>query len=177
MVDAASRPREFVLPDLVSYCPFDLRVNEELPRAVWESKAWVINGSNLGRSEKMLTFLHGLKGGGLLTNLLSTYARWSYLVIFSELACACYPLAPLRKVRACCDFTIWLFHLDDISDDMDDKSTVAIGKEIVTTYHQPYTYDPKTHVGKLTKWFALLIYISTELTIRSSVQLLDSHHG
>ena len=168
LVDPTSRPRMFVLPDLVSHCPYDWRVNEELPRAVWESKAWMINGSNVGRSEKTLNLLHGLKGGGLSANVLSTHARWTYLVISSELACACYPLAPLRKVRACCDFTIWLFNLDDISDDMDDKNTVAIGNEIMTAYRQPHAYDPKSHVGKLTKWFAPLTYISTELTIRSS---------
>jgi len=83
----------------------------------------------------------------------------------SELACACYPLAPLRKVRACCDFTIWLFNLDDLSDDMDDKSTVAIGNEVMTTYRQPHTYEPKTHVGKLTKWFVFRTYLPTVLTI------------
>ena len=58
------RPRTFVLPDLVSHCTFDHRVHEELPRAIWESKAWMINGSNIGRSERSLNSLHGLKGGG-----------------------------------------------------------------------------------------------------------------
>jgi len=63
---------------------------------------------------------------------------------------------------------IWYFHLDDLSDDMNDKSTVAIRDEVMTTYHQPHTYDPRTHVGKLTKWFVPLAYLSTALTIRSS---------
>jgi len=168
-VNATSGPRMFVLPDLVSHCPYELRVNEELPRAAWESKAWMINGSNISRSENGLNFLHGLKGGGLSANLSSTYARWSYLVLPSELACACYPSAPLHKVRVCCDYITWLFLLDDLSDDMDDKSTVTIGSEIMDTYRQPNTYDPRTHVGKLAKRFVSLTYISTELTIRSSV--------
>ena len=47
----------------------------------------------------------------------------------------------------------WLFHLDDLSDDMDDRSTVAIGNEIMSTYYHPDTYSPTTHVGKLTKRF------------------------
>jgi len=63
-IDAASGPRMFILPDLVSHCPFDLRVNEELPRAVWESKAWMINGSNVASSEKTLNSLHTSKLGG-----------------------------------------------------------------------------------------------------------------
>jgi len=165
LVNTTSNPRMFVLPDLVSHCPYEPRVNEELPRAVWESKAWIINGSNIGRSEKMLNSLHGIKSGGLLANLLSTHARWPHLVISSELACITYPLAPLRKVRACSDFMVWFFHIDDISDNMDGKSTVTIGNDVMTAYHQPHAYDPKTHVGKLAKWFARLAYISPELII------------
>ena len=64
LIDVASNPRMFVMPDLVSHCTFDLRIHEELPRAVWESKAWMINGSNIARSEKTLNSLHGLKAGG-----------------------------------------------------------------------------------------------------------------
>ena len=104
-----------------------------------------------------------------MPSLPSTYTRWSDLVETLELSCACYPLAPLRKVRVLCDWMVWFFHLDDLSDDMDDKSTIKIENEVMTTYHQPYTYDPKTHVGKLTKWFAPLTYISTDLIIRTSV--------
>ena len=69
MVDTTSRPQTFALPDLISHCTFDLRVHEELPRAVWESKAWMINGSNIARSDKSLNSLHGLKGGGTFARL------------------------------------------------------------------------------------------------------------
>ena len=55
------------MPDLVSHCTFDLRVHEELPRAVWECKAWMIDGSNISRNEKTLNSLHGLKAGGQFT--------------------------------------------------------------------------------------------------------------
>ena len=65
LVDPMSGPRMYVLPDLVSHCPYEMRLNEELPRAVWECKAWMIDGSNVGRSEKTLNALHGLKAGGL----------------------------------------------------------------------------------------------------------------
>ena len=50
----------------------------------------------------------------------------------------------------------WFFHLDDISDDMDDKSTNTIGNEIMTAYYQPHTYNPETQVGRLTKRFESL---------------------
>ena len=54
-------------------------------------------------------------------------------------------------MRVCCDFGTWLFHLDDISDDMDDRSTEAIAKEVMTTLNNPDTYHPKTYIGKLTE--------------------------
>jgi streptomycin 6-kinase len=52
----------------------------------------------------------------------------------------------------------WVFHLDDLSDDMDDRGTAAVRSEIMTTYHHPDTYDPKTHLGKLAKRFGSLAY-------------------
>jgi len=156
LVSTTSHPRMFVMPNLVSHCTFDHRVHEELPRAVWECKTWMINGSNISRKEKTLNSLHGLKAGGPLSNLLLRYALGSYLVVLLELTCACYPTVPLRKLRVCCDFMNWLFHLDDLSDDMDDGSTVTIGNEVMTTYHHPDAYEPKTHVGKLTKRFGSL---------------------
>ena len=63
------------MPDLFSHCTFDLRVHEELSRVVWESKAWVINGSNITRSEKSLNSLHGLKAGGLFPEVHFPQAR------------------------------------------------------------------------------------------------------
>lgn len=70
-----------------------------------------------------------------------------------ELACACYPLVPLRKLRVCADYVNWLWHMDDISDDMDERSTVAIENEVMPVYYHPDTYNPKTDVGKLAKRF------------------------
>jgi len=80
LADVASHPRTFVMPDLVSHCTFDLRIHEELPRAVWECKAWIINGSNIARSEEALSSLHGLKAGGsFITYLLLTLDGLTWL--------------------------------------------------------------------------------------------------
>jgi hypothetical protein len=70
LVNSTSDPRVFVLPDLFSHCTLDLRVHEELPRVVWESKAWMINGSDISRNEKAFSSFHGLKAGGLYLHLL-----------------------------------------------------------------------------------------------------------
>lgn len=63
----------------------------------------------------------------------------------------------------------WLFHLDDLSDDMDDRSTLSIGNEVMTTYYHPDAYNPVTHVGNLTKRFVPLVQspLVAHLTIRS----------
>jgi len=156
LVGVTPHPWVFVMPDVVSHCAFDLHIHEELPRVVRESKAWMINGSNIARSEKALISLRGLKAGGLPIDLYSPYARWSDLAVSVELGCACFPLAPLRKLRTCCDFLNWVLHLDDLSDDMDDRGTDMIGNEVITTYRQPNAYDPKSHVGKLAKRFISL---------------------
>ena len=129
----------------------------------------MINGSNIARSEEALNSLHGLKAGGPPIDLSPPYARWSDPVVSLELGCACYPLVPLHKLRTCCDFLNWLFHLDDLSDDMDDKNAGAIGNEVMTTYRQPNAYDPKSHVGKFARRFASAARASTQLTIPSSV--------
>ena len=73
----------------------------------------------------------------------------------------CYPMAPLHKLRVCCDFMIWYFHLDDTSDEMDDKCTEAVANEVMIALRHPDTHDPKTHVGKLTKRFVSRSYVST----------------
>lgn len=91
-----------------------------------------------------------------------------------EFTCLGYPEAPFHKLRVCCDFMNWLFHLDDLSDDMDDRSTVAIGNEVMTAYNHHDTYDPTTNVGKLAKRFLYPsppIINTSELLI--PLQLLD----
>lgn len=88
LVDSTTHPRMFVMPDLVSHCTFDLRVHEELPRAVWECKAWMISGSNVSRNEKTLNALHGLKAGGLFPSPPLSSARSSHSI--------CMPRTNLR---------------------------------------------------------------------------------
>lgn len=80
------------MPDLVSHCTFDLRVHEELPRAVWECKAWMISGSNISRSEKTLNSLHGLKAGGLFAKLPPSHARRSHLLYFPRVDLRMLPI-------------------------------------------------------------------------------------
>lgn len=165
--DHTSGPRTFVIPDLISYCALDLRVHEESPRAVWESKAWMLNGSSISRNENALNAFHGLKAGGPFSNGPFPCVCHSEFAVCIELTCTCYPLAPLHRLRVCCDIMNWLWHLDDLSDKMDDKSTIAIKNEITAIYNNPDTCDPKTDVGKLTKRFESFTRDQTSKPIQS----------
>ena len=165
--DHTSGPRTFVIPDLISYCALDLRVHEESPRAVWESKAWMLDGSSISRNENALNAFHGLKAGGPFSNGPFPCVCHSEFAVCIELTCTCYPLAPLHRLRVCCDIMNWLWHLDDLSDKMDDKSTIAIKNEITAIYNNPDTCDPKTDVGKLTKRFESFTRDQTSKPIQS----------
>lgn len=44
----------------------------------------------------------------------------------------------------------WLFHLDNISDDMSDRGTVNTGVDIMNTLWMPGKYRPRTRVGTMT---------------------------
>ena len=72
----------------------------------------------------------------------------------------------------------WLFHLDDLSDDMDDRSTLAIGNEVMTTYYHPDVYNPVTHVGNLTKRFVPPRLVPANVSDSLlALQLLDTLHS
>lgn len=127
----SSQPTKIVIPDLVSHCDYPLRSNRHRKQATVECKRWLFRGGNL--SLKKRNAFHGLKAG-LLTS-------W------------CYPNAAFPQLRVCCDFMNWLFHLDNISDDMNDRGTVRTGVDIMNTLYHPHSYSPMSRVGKMTKDF------------------------
>lgn len=124
-----SAPSKIVIPDLVSHCTFPLRNNRHRKQATVECKRWLFRGGNL--SQKKRDAFHGLKAG-LLTAM-------------------CYPNAAFPQLRVCCDFMNWLFHLDNISDDMNDRGTTSTGLDIMNTLWLPGDYRPATRVGRMTQ--------------------------
>ncbi|KAI0792424.1 isoprenoid synthase domain-containing protein [Abortiporus biennis] len=128
---------KILLPDLVSHCDFTLRTNRHRKQATSECKQWLFRGGNL--VEKAKNAFHGLKAG-LLTSM-------------------CYPKAAYPQLRVCCDFMNWLFHLDNISDDMNDRGTVRTGVDIMNTLYHPHSYLPQSRVGKMTRdfWKRLIV--------------------
>jgi hypothetical protein len=126
---AASTPSKIIIPDLVSHCTFPLRNNRHRKQATVECKRWLFRGGNLPQRKR--DAFHGLKAG-LLTAM-------------------CYPNAAYPQLRVCCDFMNWLFHLDNISDDMNDRGTMNTGVDIMNTLWVPDNYRPVTRVGKMTR--------------------------
>ncbi|THU75673.1 hypothetical protein K435DRAFT_557463, partial [Dendrothele bispora CBS 962.96] len=62
----------------------------------------------------------------------------------------CYPDAAYPQLRVCNDFLTYLFHLDDLSDDMDDRSTSAMADVVSNALYHPSHRNP-TRIGKMTK--------------------------
>ncbi|THH32805.1 hypothetical protein EUX98_g1401 [Antrodiella citrinella] len=134
---APSQPTKIVIPDLVSHCNFPLRNNRHRKQASVECKQWLFRGGNL--NERKRKAFHGLKAG-LLTAM-------------------CYPDAAYPQLRVCCDFMNWLFHLDNISDELNDRGTVHASVVVMNTLYHPHSYRSTNRVGKMTRdyWKRLIL--------------------
>ncbi|PFH50636.1 hypothetical protein AMATHDRAFT_3814 [Amanita thiersii Skay4041] len=124
-------PAKIILPDLVSHCDFKLHHSRYRKLVTVATKKWLFKGDNLD-SKKRDAF-HGLKAG-LLTSM-------------------CYPNAGYPQLRVVNDFLTYLFHLDNLSDDMDNRGTRAIGDAVMNSLYHPYTYHCKARVGRMAKDF------------------------
>ena len=146
-------PIKIILPDLVSHCAFPIKVNRHRKQAGAASKKWLFRGDNLTLKKRRA--FHGLKAG-LLTSM-------------------CYPDAGYPQLRVCCDFmnckcmatrnvrhiysinsirVADLFHLDNLSDDMDTTGTQSTADVVMNSLYHPNTYYSSSRVGRMTKEYA-----------------------
>lgn len=125
---ASDKPSKIVIPDLVSHCTFPVRCNRHNKQASVESKRWLFKGGNL--TDRKRDAYHGLKAG-YLTSM-------------------CYPLAGFPQLRVCCDFMNYLFHLDNISDDMSDRGTHGTAVEVMNALYHP-GHQTASRVGYMTR--------------------------
>ncbi|KZP15766.1 terpenoid synthase [Athelia psychrophila] len=114
-----SHPTKLVLPDLVSHCNFEVKINRHHKQAAAESKRWIFQGDNLGSKKRQA--VHGLKAG-YLTSM-------------------CYPHVGYPQLRIYYDFINYLFHLDDLSDDMDKNCTQTIADVVLNSLVSGMTKD------------------------------------
>ncbi|KAF8889626.1 isoprenoid synthase domain-containing protein [Infundibulicybe gibba] len=122
---------KFILPDLVSHCKFDIHMNRHRKQVTTETKKWLFKGDNLHGKKR--DAYHGLKAG-LLTAM-------------------CYPTAGCPQLRVCNDFLTYLFHLDNLSDDMDNRGTRSTADVVLNSLYHPYTFRSSSRVGKMSQDF------------------------
>ncbi|KAG8941644.1 hypothetical protein FRC04_004130 [Tulasnella sp. 424] len=111
----------FILPDIIDYCPFELKVNPHYKAASAESDAW-FDSFEIHKGAKYTEF-HRAKFG-LLTAM-------------------SYPEASYTHLRNCCDFMSWLFAFDDLTDDGGLRENVEGSKKAAWIMMQALKY-PKT---------------------------------
>ena len=63
----------------------------------------------------------------------------------------CYPYAGFDRLRVCCDFMNYLFHLDDLSDDMTHVDTRNVANDVMNSLYCHNTYESNTRVSTLTR--------------------------
>lgn len=127
--ESSSSSDKIIIPDLVSHCTFQLRQNPHGKKVGTASEHWLTRNGNL--SHKKQKALHGLKCG-LLTAM-------------------CYPDCPEYELRVCCDYLNYLFHLDNISDSMDNSGTVSTREVVIGTLRNPRAFKTTARVGVMTR--------------------------
>lgn len=140
MTIPSSTLTKIVIPDLVSHCTFALRCNRHRKKATVESKKWLFRGDNLSVSKQHA--YHGLKAG-LLTSM-------------------CYPDAGFPQLRVCCDFMNYLFHIDNLADDMDNRTTKATADVVLNSLYHPTTWNSSARIGKMTREYGSFTSVSTQ---------------
>ena len=120
---------KIVLPDIPSYCAFDVRFNRHAKRVSTVSRKWLRDGIEL--TEKKRRAFDGLK--------------------CDVLASVCYPDAAYPQLRVCTDFLAYLFHLDDISDEMDIHGTQDIADVVMDVLYHPHIRSSTSRVADLTR--------------------------
>ena len=116
-----------ILPDLVSHCNFKLHHNRHRKQVTVETMKWLFKGDNLCSTQR--DAFRGLNAG-LLTSM-------------------CYPNAGYSQLRAVNDFLTYLFYLDNLSDDMDNRGTKFIGDAVMNSLYHPYAHRSSTRVGRM----------------------------
>ncbi|KJA23141.1 hypothetical protein HYPSUDRAFT_138166 [Hypholoma sublateritium FD-334 SS-4] len=147
-----TKATKILLPDLVSHCTFKLRHSRHRKQITTETKKWLFKDGNLlGKSRQMY---HGLKCG-LLTSMT-------------------YPDAGYTQLRVVNDYLTYLFHLDNLSDDMDNRGTVSTADEVLNSLYHPRTWNSSARVGKMTRdYYKRLICTASPGTQQRFIETFD----
>ncbi|KAI0306699.1 isoprenoid synthase domain-containing protein [Multifurca ochricompacta] len=114
-------PTFFVLPDLVSHCPFSLTYHHDGDAVAAESLKWILSYVP-HFSQNKVTAMCGLKAG--------------------ELTAYCYNNCTSERLRVVSDFMNYLFHLDDVSDGFLARDAAGLADWVMNAFEWPDTYHP-----------------------------------
>lgn len=132
----------FILPDLVSHCPYIPRNNKHCDAQARLSEEWFLEIAQ--HSEKKRIAFMGLKAG--------------------ELTASCYPDANADRLRVCDDFMNYLFNLDDWLDEFDVNDTNGIRDCCLGAMRNPNEFQTDKKAGILTKWYVPDAFLSHTLS-------------
>jgi hypothetical protein len=69
----------------------------------------------------------------------------------------CYPNAACPQLRLCNDFLTYLFHLDNLSDDMDNRGTMTTADVVLNSLYHPQAFNTPARAGKMTREYVMVI--------------------
>ncbi|KIK65237.1 hypothetical protein GYMLUDRAFT_240529 [Collybiopsis luxurians FD-317 M1] len=106
----------YQLPDFFSRC-YALRFNRYEKAVSAETRQWFYRYCT----------------GAIPSSELQNFDAQKYVL----LASVCYPDAGHPQLRFCADFMAYLFHLDDLTDEMDDDGTRGTAEQIMDAFRDP----------------------------------------
>ncbi|KAF9450305.1 terpenoid synthase [Macrolepiota fuliginosa MF-IS2] len=149
---STTSPKSFILPDLVSHCDFKLKISRHRKQVTVETKQWLFQGDNVVGAKREA--YHGLNAG-LLTAMT-------------------YPDAACPQLRVCNDFLTFLFHLDNLSDDMDNRGTRSVADVVLNSLYHPYSSHFPVRIGRMTRHlFKRIIPTASPGTQRRFIETMD----
>jgi hypothetical protein len=131
-----SEPAEFILPDLLSGCPYPLRFNAHRDPVSRASEQWMIDRAPFTEDE--VTAFRGLLAG--------------------ELVAACYPDADASHLRVSMDFVNWLFTVDDWTDEFDVDDTLGMRECCISVFRDPMNFETEKLCGQMCESYVDLSY-------------------
>jgi hypothetical protein len=122
------------IPDLVPLCPFPLKVSPIYEAAAVDCREWFFKTDPTPTDDKRAEY------DSLNPALLAAMV---------------YPDADGPQLRACIDFLAYIFYLDNLTDDMDNKGSRTVGDVIMNSFHHPSTSNPSTRLAVMGSEYVL----------------------
>jgi hypothetical protein len=117
-VSVPLRQAQIVIPDLAAVCPFPLKVSPLYQAVSVECRKWFFQSDPTPTDEKRAEY------DSLNPALLAAMV---------------YPDGDDPRLQVCIDFLAYIFYLDNLTDDMDNKGSRTVGDVIMNSFHHPST--------------------------------------